>query len=253
MKLSVGTSGYSYKEWKGPFYPEKLPAKEMLGFYAERLPAVEINNTFYRMPKESVLQDWAAKVPESFRFVLKASRRITHFKRLKGAEDETGYLWRTAGVLGERLGAVLFQLPPNLPADLSRLQTFLETLPEDGRAAFEFRHPSWQDDEVLEALRGRGCAWVAVDDGESEPEAPRSTADWGYLRLRAPAYTGAELSAWAQRVRAQDWEQAFVFFKHEDAGAGPALAAEFLDVAEKLDERRRVVPAAGPARRRETG
>ena len=249
MRLSVGTSGYSYKGWKGPFYPEKLPAKDMLGWYAERLPAVEINNTFYRLPKASVLQSWGEQVPASFHFAIKASRRITHFKRLKGAQDETGYLLHTTEALGDLLGVLLFQLPPDLEADLPRLQRFLELLPEGRRAAFEFRHFSWDVPAVRECLSARGCALVHVDDEGSPKAELHATARFGYLRLRRAAYERADLASWAQRIRAQDWDEAFVFFKHEEDGAGPRAAAEFLDVAGRVEERKRAVPA--PLRKRE--
>jgi uncharacterized protein YecE (DUF72 family) len=231
MRLSVGTSGFSYAEWRGPFYPEGLPASGMLAFYAERLPAVEINNTFYRLPKPSVLESWAGQVPESFRFAVKASRRITHQKRLRDAGDETRYLLDVTRALGPRLGAILFQLPPNLKADLDRLDRFLELLPSTLRAAFEFRHPSWRDPAVLERLRERTHAWVVNDDVEGEPADCLVTACWAYLRLRREAYSREELAAWAARLRARDLDEAFVFFKHEDAGAGPRLAAEFAEVA----------------------
>ena len=153
MNLYVGTSGYSYKEWKGPFYPDDLPDKEMLRFYGERFRSVEINNTFYRMPKASVLEAWAAEVPADFKFVLKASQRITHKQRLKDAGDSVSYLLEVAGVLKERLGPLLFQLPPFLKKDAPRLREFLALLPKDRRAAFEFRHQSWFDDEVFGLLR----------------------------------------------------------------------------------------------------
>src|SRR5712692_9776474 len=188
MKLHVGTSGYSYKEWKGNFYPEKLPAKEMLSYYASRLPAVEINNTFYRLPQASMLENWKAQVPAGFRFSLKASQRITHFKRLKNAGDETAYLLKTASVLGERLGVVLFQLPPNMKKDAERLKCFIELLPAEVRAAFEFRHESWFDDEVLGLLRDREHALVVSDTDERPLSEIVSTAPWGYLRLRRTAY-----------------------------------------------------------------
>ena len=238
VRLLAGTSGYSYKEWKGPFYPEDLPAREMLRAYAQRLPAVEINNTFYRLPRASVLEAWAGQVPEAFRFAIKASRRITHLKRLKDAGDETDYLLRTAQVLGERLGAVLFQLPPNLKVDLARLDAFLALLPEGLRAAFEFRHPSWAEARVHERLRARDFAWVGSDTEEAPLEQTVGTASWGYLRLRRPGYTREELGAWAERIGSQGWGEAFVFFKHEDAGAGPRLAEELLALA-----------GASPARR----
>ncbi len=253
MELRVGTSGFSYREWKGSFYPEDLPGRAMLGYYAERLPAVEINNTFYRLPRASLLESWAAQVSASFRFVLKASRRITHFKRLKESGDETGYLLRTAQALGERLGALLFQLPPNLPRDLERLQRFLEILPANARYAFEFRHPSWCEEEVLAALRARDCAWVVVDAEEAAAETIPATASWGYLRLRRMEYARADLAAWAARVAGQDWSQAFVFFKHEDAGAGPRLALEFSEIFARAAERRPARAAAPARRRREAG
>jgi uncharacterized protein YecE (DUF72 family) len=230
MKLYVGTSGFSYKEWKGSFYPEDLPAGEMLRYYAERLPAVEINNTFYRLPSERLLVEWAEQVPEGFRFVLKASQKITHFKRLRGAEPETEVLLRVAGALGDHLGPLLFQLPPNLKADLPRLEAFLELLPRGARPVFEFRHPSWSEAATREALRAHGCA-LCIADVDEEPEpAIEATANWGYLRLRRQDYDDAALLAWAQRIAEQPWSEAYVFFKHEDAGAGPRLAKRFLEL-----------------------
>ncbi|HEY2798642.1 MAG TPA: DUF72 domain-containing protein [Thermoanaerobaculia bacterium] len=227
MRVLTGTSGFSYKEWKGSFYPEDLPADEMLRYYAERLPAVEINNTFYRMPKAELLAGWSEQVPDGFRFVLKASQRITHFKRLKDVSEEVGYFLRVAATLGDRLGPILFQLPPNLKKDLPRLSDFLELLPAATRAALEFRHASWFEDDVLEVLRRRGAALCVAED--EELAAPLvATAGWGYLRLRRPDYGEAEVQAWADRVRAQAWEEAYVFFKHEDAGTGPRLAAQML-------------------------
>jgi uncharacterized protein YecE (DUF72 family) len=227
----VGTSGFSYKEWKGPFYPDDLANADMLRFYAQRLPAVEINNTFYRMPKASVLEGWAAQVPEDFRFAIKASRRITHIKRLKEPVDETRYLLDTLGALGARLGVVLFQLPPNLKKDLARLDAFLALLGRRVPAAFEFRHESWEDDEVAACLAARGAALVAAETEEREDTPLRATAGFTYLRLRKMAYTEAELRAWLARLEDLRVEEAFVFFKHEDAGAGPRLAAELLSLA----------------------
>lgn len=227
MRVLTGTSGFSYKEWKGSFYPEDLPADAMLRYYAERLPAVEINNTFYRMPKAELLAGWAEEVPDGFRFVLKASQRITHFKRLKDVSEEVGYFLRVAATLGDRLGPILFQLPPNLKKDLPRLSEFLELLPAATRAALEFRHASWFEDDVFEALRARGAALCVAED--EELAAPLvATAGWGYLRLRRPDYGDAEVQSWADRVRAQSWEEAYVFFKHEDAGTGPRLATQML-------------------------
>ena len=235
MRLRVGTSGFSYKEWKGPFYPEDLPARGMLGYYAGQLPAVEINSTFYRMPRSSVLESWAEQVGDGFRFVLKASRRITHMKRLKDAGDETDYLFSTAATLGDRLGAILFQLPPNMRKDTQRLVDFLRFVPKGFRAAFEFRHDSWFDEDVYAALSEHSCALCAAETDESEPPATISTTGWGYLRLRRTEYDAERLAAWVERVRSQDWSEAFVFFKHEDSGAGPRLAAEFLELGALAD------------------
>jgi uncharacterized protein YecE (DUF72 family) len=234
LKLYVGTSGWSYPAWKGSFYPEDLSAKEMLAFYAGRLPAVEINNTFYRMPKSEVLAAWRAQAGDEFRFALKAPQRITHQKRLREAGEETAYFLRTAETLGEALGPVLFQLPPNFKIDVPRLESFLDVVAEEQpatRAAFEFRHPSWRDGEALAALRARGCAWCAADTDEEPVEEIASTAPWGYLRLRRDRlYDDEELAGWVARVRAQGWDEAYVFFKHEDEGAGPRLAARFREL-----------------------
>lgn len=226
MQAYVGTSGYSYKEWKGSFYPEKLPAPKMLRYYAERLNTVEINNTFYRMPTEKVLMQWAEQVPARFTFVLKASRRITHIKRLTAAEDETTYLLHTASVLGPKLGPLLFQLPPTLKKDLPRLNAFLELIPPQWVAALEFRHATWFDDEVYESLRSRNMALVTAETEDAAVPFV-STADWGYLRLRREDYDGGDLRAWADRIREQAWTAAYVFFKHEEEASAPRFAAEF--------------------------
>ena len=239
MKLYVGTSGYSYKEWKGNFYPEDLPADEMLHYYADRLPSVEINNTFYRLPKESVLESWAEQVPSDFRFVLKASRRITHIKRLKEAQDETQYLLRTVKTLGKKLGVILFQLPPYLRKDLPRLEQFLGHLPDDSKAAFEFRHSSWFEDDVFECLRSKGAA-LCIADADDELEVPLvGTAAWGYLRLRRPNYSEADLKNWMKRIRSQNWETVYIFFKHEEEGAGPKMAVHFLELSDQAAVRKR--------------
>ena len=231
MNLYVGTSGYSYKEWKGSFYPEKIPAKEMLSYYAGRLSTVEINATFYRMPQKSMLENWKEQVPPTFRFSLKAPQRVTHFKRLKETEDETNYFFETAETLGDQLGVVLFQLPPNMKKDLPRLETFLQQLPASPRAAFEFRHPTWFDDDVLDVLKGRNLALVVSDTDDMPTTHIDKTADWGYLRLRRVNYSEENLSEWVQRINQQQWSETFVFFKHEDEGTGPKLAAQFLGLA----------------------
>ena len=233
MNIYVGTSGYSYKEWKGNFYPEKIPAKEMLRFYSERLSTVEINATFYRMPQLSMLENWKEQVPPTFRFSLKASQRITHFKRLKEVEEETKYFFETASVLADQLGVVLVQLPPNMKKDLPRLETFLAQLPQTTRVAFEFRHPTWFDDDVLDLLRSRSRALVVSDTDDMPTTHIDKTADWGYLRLRRVNYSEENLAEWHGRIRDQNWKETFLFFKHEDAGTGPKLAAQFLELAGK--------------------
>lgn len=229
MDLYTGTSGYSYKEWKGSFYPEDLSAKQMLSYYAERLGAVEINNTFYRLPKSTVLESWREQVPKGFRFSIKASRRITHFTRLKEeSKDPTEYLLSTLEILGDQLGVVLFQLPPNLKVDVERLRGFLDFLPDGTPGAFEFRHDSWKHDEVYDVLRSRGMAWVCADTEDDEDDEPIvETASWGYLRLRRPDYSEDDLSRWASAVKATSWTHTFAFFKHEDEGAGPRMAGAF--------------------------
>ena len=232
MNLFVGTSGYSYKEWKGSFYPEKIPAKEMLSYYASRLSTVEINATFYRMPQKSMLENWKEQVPPTFRFSLKAPQRVTHFKRLKETEEETKYFFETAEALADQLGVVLFQLPPNMKKDLPRLETFLRQLPASPRAAFEFRHPEWFDDDVLAVLKNRNMALVVSDTDDMPTTHIDKTADWGYLRLRRVNYSEENLSEWVERIDRQLWSDTFVFFKHEDEGTGPKLAAQFLKLSE---------------------
>jgi uncharacterized protein YecE (DUF72 family) len=231
MNLYAGTSGYSYKEWKGSFYPEKLPAKDMLSYYASRLQAVELNNTFYRMPQKSMVESWKAQVPDNFRFSVKASQRITHFKRLKEASSETNFMLETVSVLEDRLGVVLFQLPPNMKKDVERLETFLKDLPAEVPAAFEFRHPSWFDDDVLALLRCQKRVLCVSDTDDLPVSHIDKTADWGYLRLRRVSYSESDLKEWITRMRAQEWKHIFVFFKHEDEGTGPKLAAQFLNLA----------------------
>jgi uncharacterized protein YecE (DUF72 family) len=237
LHLLAGASGYSYKPWKGPFYPEDLPDAEMLGFYAQRLPTVEINNTFYRLPKASVLEEWAARTPAEFRFVLKASRKITHIHRLKDVGEMTAYLFATAAALGPKLGPILFQLPPYLKKDLDRLRRFCDGV-APGRVAFEFRDESWLDDDVLEVLRDHDAA-LCVADTEGSPAGDdlplAATASFGYLRLRRDDYDDAGLGRWLTRIRAQPWSQAYVFFKHEDEGAAPRLARRLMELASASD------------------
>lgn len=233
MALFVGTSGYSYKEWKGAFYPDKLPANQMLRFYGERFRTVEINNSFYRLPTAEVVAGWAAVVPADFRFVLKAPQQITHIQRLKGSDDTVEAFYKVAATLSDRLGPLLFQLPPNMKKDFDRLRAFLSALPAGPRVAFEFRHPSWFDDESLGLLREHKVA-LCVAEADDGPEVPvTSTADWGYLRLRRADYTDAELAEWVRRVKEHRWSDVFVFFKHEDAGNAPRLAVRFRELYEE--------------------
>ena len=224
----VGTSGYAFKEWKGPFYPDKLPDKDMLAFYASRFPAVEINNTFYRMPREKNLLDWASQVPADFRFACKATQRITHHAQLKNAQDLLGYLVESYAALGERLGPTLFQLPPHLQKDLPRLTDFLATLPKHWRAAFEFRHPSWFSDEVFQALEAAEMS-LCVSDQEELAAPMVATASWGYVRLHRPTYDESSLAQWSDRIRQQPWSDGYIFFKHDHSpGSGPPVAEALL-------------------------
>jgi uncharacterized protein YecE (DUF72 family) len=232
MQFYVGTSGYSYPKWKGSFYPAKLPQKEVLSYYAERFAAVEINGSFRRLPSESDVQRWAEQVPKTFRFALKAPQTITHFKRLKDVGDATTALLHTVSLLGARRGPVLFQLPPNFKKDVPRLEAFLKLLGKRPLAAFEFRHASWFDDEVFDRLRKHRCALCAADDEELPQAKVINTAGWGYVRLRRQRYTKKTLAEWIQKLRSENWDKVYVFFKHEDTGTGPKFAARFLDLAE---------------------
>ena len=227
MRVLVGTSGYSYKEWKGSFYPDGLRNDAMLGYYAARLPTVEINNTFYRMPSTKLVEGWASQVPDSFTFGLKAPQRITHQLRLKGAEEPTSVFLRIAAKLGARLGPMLFQLPPNMKKDVSRLSEFLALLPADAKVAFEFRHASWFDDETFAALKARNAALcIAETDDLAAPVV--ATTDWGYVRLRRSAYPDEVVDEWAKRILAQPWRDVFVYLKH-DEGAAPLVAAKLAE------------------------
>lgn len=236
MRILAGTSGFSYAPWKGSFYPEKLPSKAMLGFYASQLPAVEINNTFYRMPKPADLAAWAEQTPAEFRFVLKAPKRITHIARLLGVQKDAARLAEVAGVLGDKLGPVLFQLPPFLKVEVDRLRGFLAELGSVApllKPAFEFRHASWFCDEVYSALADHKAALCIADD-EKLTTPMVATAPWGYLRLRQEAYSEDDLQRWHAQTREQAWSEAYVFFKHEDAGVGPRLAKSFLELEAKV-------------------
>lgn len=225
--IRAGTSGYSYKSWCGDFYPAGTKSQDYLSAYAAQLPTVEINNTFYRMPKTHVLEQWRDQVPEDFRFVIKASRRITHMGRLKNVDEATGYLLRGLDVLGEKLGCVLFQLPPNMRLDRDRLLAFQDLLPESLPVAFEFRHESWNDVDVDALLSARNHALVINDETGQKPKAMPG-GPLIYARLRAESYSPRVLKQWHAQIAAADSEQSFVFFKHEESAAGPQLALNFM-------------------------
>jgi uncharacterized protein YecE (DUF72 family) len=225
MKLCAGASGYAFKEWKGSFYPDKIKPEEMLAYYAERLPTVEINNTFYQLPKATVLEHWAQVTPAAFRFSIKASRRITHMARLKveSAADPLAYLYKNLTALGDKRGPVLFQLPPQLKKDLPRLEAFLALLPADHRAVFEFRNDTWFADDTYAALRSAGAVLCLSEREDATPPPLVETAPWGYVRLRLEHYSDDDLVAWAQRIAATSWQEAHVYFMHEPTA--PAYAA----------------------------
>jgi len=225
MNVRVGTSGYNYVEWKGNFYPADLPVSKMLPYYSARFPTVEINATFYRMPTPKTLAGWAAATPEPFVLALKAPQRITHFARLRAVDDPLRFFCDTARTLGAKLGPLLFQLPPNFKKDLDRLSGTLALLPPDLRCAFEFRHDSWLADDVYDLLRRHNAA-LCIADSATASTPLVATANFGYLRLRDEGYTEADLARWAETIRGlgERWGEAFVYFKHEEAGTGPALA-----------------------------
>ena len=231
MNLYVGTSGYSYPKWKGKFYPKDLPAKRMLHYYGENFRSVESNSTFRGMPKPEVLERWAGEVPADFEFALKAPQRITHINRLKDSKDLVSNLFEVARVLEGRLGPVLFQLPPNFKKDVSRLREFLAWLPKSSRAAFEFRHETWFDEDVFELLKKHKAA-LCVAEADNELKLPFvATTDWGYLRLRREDYSDAELNGWVKKVQKQNWSDAFIYFRHEDTAKGPRFAKRFVELA----------------------
>jgi len=226
----IGTSGYNYPEWRGTFYPEKLPAPKMLPYYAERFPTVEINYTFYRAPNEKILDGWNKATPDQFRLTLKAPKRITHDARLRDCADRVRQFLETAATLGPKLGVLLFQLPPNLKKDLALFDAFLDGFPPRVRAAFEFRHTSWLDEEVYARLRGRNLA-LCIADSEKLSTPVEMTADYGYFRLRDEGYAAADIDRWAEIIteRTRDSGDAFVYFKHEESGKGPEFARMLME------------------------
>jgi uncharacterized protein YecE (DUF72 family) len=230
VKLWVGTSGYNYPEWKGTFYPQKMPASKMLSFYAQHFATVEINYTFYRTPNEKILSGWSRETPPDFKLTLKAPKRITHIARLRECADLLAYFLKTAATLGPKLGAILFQLPPYFRKDLEVLDGFLQLLPQGTCAAFEFRHASWMDPEVFARLRARDIA-LCIADSEKFSTPVEITAGYGYFRLRDEGYKPEDLARWAQviRERAAHCSDVFVYFKHEESGIGPQFAKILLE------------------------
>jgi len=232
MKIHVGTSGYGYKEWKGIFYPEKISPHDMLHYYGERFDTVEINYTFYHMHTVAGLSVWAEQVPDDFAFALKAPQVMTHMKLLKNVTEEAKYFFKTLSVLDKRVGPALFQLPGSFRANRQVLEEFLALIPKNMACAFEFRSKTWFRKDILELLREHGCSLCTADTDEKPADEIISTAPWGYLRLRRTDYTEADLEKWLERVLAQDWERAFVFFKHEEEAKGPELAKRFRELAD---------------------
>jgi uncharacterized protein YecE (DUF72 family) len=233
MKSFIGTSGFQYAEWKGNFYPEDLSAAKMLPFYSERFSTTEINYTFHRIPSAKTIENWNKLTPATFRFGLKAPQKITHWSKLRDCGDTIRYFCEVISGLGERLGPVLFQLPPTFKKDAAVLGAFLRELPSSMRAAFEFRHDSWFDDEVFELLKSSHAA-LCIADTEDLATPKKLTTDWGYLRLRREDYAKVDVERWAKFVREQsnDWSDVFIYFKHEEAGIGPKLAKQMMELLE---------------------
>jgi uncharacterized protein YecE (DUF72 family) len=230
-RLLAGASGYSFKEWKGGFYPADMKPEAMLPWYGERLPTVEINNTFYQMPKVAVLENWARATPDTFRFAIKASRRITHMARLKAdsAADSLAFLYKNLTALGSKRGPVLFQLPPFMKRDLPRLSEFVKLLPEGHGAAFEFRNETWFADDVYDLLKGCGASLCLSEREDNAPPPLVETAPWGYVRLRLETYSDADLQRWAERLMKTAWREIYVYFMHEPTA--PAYAQTLMRVA----------------------
>ena len=230
MNTWIGTSGFQYAEWKGNFYPEDLPTAKMLPFYAERFSTTEINYTFHRIPAPKAIENWKTLTPDKFRFALKAPQKITHWSKLRDCADTLEYFCKVAGGLGERLGPVLFQLPPTFKKDVDVLSSFLRELPEM-RAAFEFRNESWFDQEIFERLRSRNIA-LCIADTDTIATPKEITANYGYLRLRREDYQTIDIECWAEFVRQQraNWQDAFIYFKHEESGIGPKLATQMMEL-----------------------
>jgi uncharacterized protein YecE (DUF72 family) len=231
VKPWIGTSGFQYAEWKGTFYPEDLPANKMLPFYAERFSTTEINYTFHRIPAAKTIDNWKQLTPDNFRFALKAPQKITHWSKLRDCVDTLRYFYDVVSGLGEKLGPVLFQLPPNFRKDTFVLGDFVNGLPGGIRAAFEFRHESWFDDEIFDTLKAREAA-LCIADTEKLETPKVATANYGYLRLRREDYARTDVEHWTEFVREQEsgWNDVFIYFKHEEAGIGPKLARQMMEL-----------------------
>ncbi|MEO7319434.1 MAG: DUF72 domain-containing protein [Chthoniobacteraceae bacterium] len=228
MNFWIGTSGFQYPEWKGGFYPETISVSKMLRYYAERFRSTESNYSFRTIPSQKTIERWAAATPGRFKFSFKAPQKVTHFAKLQNCAETLAYFQKVIALLDVKLGAVLFQLPPTFKKDLFRLDSFLGELPEGMRAAFEFRHESWFDDEVFACLRSHNAA-LCIAESEELTTPSVATADFGYLRLRREDYSAAAIGRWAKFVGAQaDWREAFVYFKHEETGVGPKFAQKFM-------------------------
>jgi uncharacterized protein YecE (DUF72 family) len=229
MNHWIGTSGFQYAEWKGTFYPEDLAASKMLAFYAERFATTEVNYTFRRIPSPKTIQNWYEGTPERFKFSLKAPQKVTHFAKLRNCGDTMRYFCQVISDLEAKLGVVLFQLPPNFKKDTGVLAAFLEEVPAGLRAAFEFRHPSWFDEEVFAVLNARNIA-LCINESADLSAPVVATADYGYLRLRREDYTDGDMERWAAAIRGNEkvWPDVFVYLKHEESGMGPRLAKQLM-------------------------
>jgi uncharacterized protein YecE (DUF72 family) len=226
----IGTSGFQYPEWRGTFYPEKFSTAKMLPYYAERFTTTEINYTFYRIPNSKTIEGWDSSTPENFRFGLKAPQKVTHIAKLRDCAELMDVFQRVVSRLGSKLGPVLFQLPGSFRKEVSVLSEFLENLPSGIRAAFEFRHASWFNDEVFSLLQKRNAALCIAESSDLVTPSV-ATADFGYLRLRREDYEKGDLVRWAGFIGEQRerWSHAFVYFKHEESGKGPQLANQMLE------------------------
>jgi uncharacterized protein YecE (DUF72 family) len=234
----IGTSGWQYASWKNRFYPKGVPQRGWLEFYASRFPVVEVNNSFYMLPKEVTFGRWREASPEGFLFVVKASRYTTHIRRLRDAKESVDLFWSRATRLGPKLGPILFQLPPNFRADPGLLKDFLGILPREMRAAFEFRDDSWRAEEVYELLDRAGAAWVMADrPGWHVPNVV--TGGWSYIRFHQgrashPAYSRRKLRAWAERIGDLGATDVFAFFNNDAMAAAPNDATTLMDILREI-------------------